>query len=219
MPTTFTRSRRALFGVLLTTLPVAMHAQSVSADLRAGLYTAAGGMGTVGVTRGELRSVPAVAFGVDVRSPGALLGVRVSGTFGVSSGTNFSPTPACTNACTPRSIVSGGFAGVAADLTAQRQTTAWTFRLGAGPGVVLYHYGVQGFLQLQCPSGSMCDDGFRTGDTRIALHVGGLAARRMAGVALVVSLEDYLSRRLGGGASHDLSVTVGVGLGSLWARR
>jgi len=209
-----TRSLAVIFAVL----PAAVQAQSVSADLRAGMCASVGGIGTAGVTRGELRTVPSAAFGVDFRSPGALLGIRLSGAFGVSSGTNFSPTPECTSGCGARSIVSGSFVGLAADLTAERQTERWTFRLGMGPGIVSYYYGDQGFTGL-CPTGSMCDDYFRTGDTRVAFHAGGTVGRRVGSVTLVATLENYLSKRVGGGASNDLNVSLGFGIGSLWSRK
>ncbi len=205
-------------ALVFAILPVAVQAQSVSADVRAGMYTSLGGIGTVGVTRGALRTVPSAAFGVDIRSPGARLGVRLSGALGVSSGARFSPTPQCVTACSSISIVSGKFAGIAADLTAERRAGDWILRLGAGPGILRYDYGVQGFTG-PCQAGTMCDDPFREGDNRLAFHVGAIVARPLAGLTLVGTIEDYVSKRIGGGASHDLNVALGVGVGSLWRKR
>jgi hypothetical protein len=106
--------------------------------------------------------------------------------------------------------------GLAADLTAQRQTERWTVRVGIGPGMASYYYGGQGFLGV-CPTGSMCDDYFRQGGTRWAFHTGGTVGRRVGGVTLVATLENYLSKRVGGGVSNDLNIALGFGIGSLWS--
>jgi len=212
-----TRGRAALLGVVLGLVPGAMQGQvSVSADLRVGLYTQIGGTGTVGAAKGRLESVPDLALGVDLRPQTGLLGVRFSTVIGITEGTKFQPSNQCTNACTSRSIESGRFLATAVDLTAQRQTDYWTFRLGAGPGIARYEYGTEGFTQMLCPPGSMCTDSFRAGDTRVALHIGGAVARRFAGITVLATIENYVSKRVGGGISNDLSVALGLGVGSFW---
>ena len=86
-------------------------------------------------------------------------------------------------------------------------------QVGAGPGFVRYDYGSgQGFTG-PCVSGAVCSDPFRRGETKLALNASGAVARRFAGVAIVVTLEDYITAKRGGGIRNDVNIGIGFGLG------
>jgi hypothetical protein len=222
MEQSFARVFVAAFSLTAAFLPPSIQAQGSSwragAELRGGWFIPTSDMGVSGVTSARLQSAPAIALGFDVRPPSGLLGLRASATIGLSTGSRFSPTAQCVTACRLYSLDAGRFIGVAADLMASREFSRSSLQIGLGPALVRYDYGTQGFTG-PCQSGTMCDDPFRKGGSRLALHAGGIVARRLEGINVLVTLEGFFSHRPSGGVQSDMTVGAGIGVGPVWARR
>lgn len=213
MNTTIFARFATILGLLATT-PAILQAQGGSwatrFDVSAGLFAPASEVGTYDVTRAKLRSSPSLSIAVNAGRAKGRFGIRGSATVGIARGTRFRPTTSCQSSCRAFSIDAGRFLGAALDVVARHGTSV---QFGLGPAVLRYDYGSgQGFLG-QCQAGAMCDDPFRKGSTKLAVHWGGALIRRMKGMSVFIAIEDYVSHRSSGGIQNDLNVAVGAGVG------